>query len=811
VIRDPRTDVHDPAGEAAAAGDVAALKRRMEQRVEHLDRAIRALEGIARDGGSETVLRRIAGAFTRIGPIGKVTLWALRSEDGLYVEVARTENGDASGYPEPPSFARRAEALRSWWQGLPRFAEFAWVPAKPTAVGRPGAGDVLLVPLAGPDAPHWVGFLMAELRACPDDPELVEDLERWSALARLAVESRGDGGSMLSRLEELREEQREARDLHRMKSQFIAAVSHELRTPLTSISAYAEALRQGPVVAESETRERFLRVIHDESRRLARIVDDILDLATMDAGRVRLACRRIDLVRVVRDAVDVIAPIARAKGISIVGPSTEAAETHADPDLMKQLTVNLLENAVKFTGTGGHVRVDLEREINAVRLVVEDDGPGIPPEQLDAIFERFYQVDGADSREHGGSGLGLAICRSIVTWHDGRIWAESGEGRGARFVASLPRIRAVSRTRASSPDDGAGQREEHRIPELIIEMISEVMRAEAVSLMLLDDAEDELFIQAAVGVPDAVVRDVRVALGERIAGVVAQSGRSLLVPDVDADPRFAKGSPDQYRTRSLISVPVILRNHTIGVINVTNKMTGEGFTEWDRRLLEMLSQRVALVLQKLREYGDRRDSIERMEDAIHGVIAARRHYWPSRDPQAMLLQAVCEELGLAPDETTRLRYTAMLRDVGMTRLPEGTYRKPGRLTRSDLEAIRRHPEEGAKAIRPIEFQADVFDVILAHHEEPDGTGYPRGLTGSVIPRGARILAVVDAYEALRAGRPYKQAVGAPAAVEELMANAGSQFDAEVVAALVRVLERHGEISSVRHVREDRNHGPEGRS
>jgi hypothetical protein len=809
VIRDHRTEMH--AAEAGAVDPVAALRRRMQQRVEHLDRAIRALEGIARDGGSETVLRRIAGAFARIGPIGKVTLWALRSEDGLYVEVARNENGGASGHPEPPSFARRAEALRTWWQGLPRFAGFAWVPARPTAVDRPEAGDVLVVPLAGPDAPHWVGFLMAELSACPDDPELIEDLERWSALARLAVESRGDGASVLSRLDELREEQREARDLHRMKSQFIAAVSHELRTPLTSISAYAEALRQPPAVAEPETRDRFLRVIHDESRRLARIVDDILDLATMDAGRVRLACRRLDLVRVVRDALDVIAPIARAKGIDVAGPSPEAAEVHADPDLMKQLTVNLVENAVKFTRPGGHVRVELEREVNAVRLIVEDDGPGVPPGELDAVFERFYQVDGADSREHGGSGLGLAICRSIVTWHDGRIWAESGEGRGARFVASLPRIRAVSRTRADAPDEGAGQREEHRIPELIIEMISEVMRAEAVSLMLRDENEDELYIQAAVGVPDAVIRDVRVALGERIAGTVAQSGRSLLIPDVEADGRFAKGSPDQYRTRSLISVPVILRSHTIGVINVTNKMTGEGFTEWDKRLLEMLSQRVALVLQKLREYGDRRDSIERMEDAIHGVIAARRHYYPSRDPHASLLQAVCEELGLAPDETTRLRYTAMLRDVGMTRLSEGTYRKPGRLTRADLEAIRRHPEEGAKAIRPIEFQSDVFDVILAHHEEPDGTGYPRGLTGSVIPRGARILAVVDAYEALRAGRPYKQAVDARAAVEELVANAGSQFDGEVVDALVRILERQGEVGGAKSRGEGRNHGPEGGS
>jgi HD-GYP domain-containing protein (c-di-GMP phosphodiesterase class II) len=522
-------------------------------------------------------------------------------------------------------------------------------------------------------------------------------------------------------------------------------------------------------------------------------VDDILDIATMDSGRVRLSCRRVDLGQVVHDAFDVIHPIAGRKGIRIVPPTGDPAAVHADPDLLKQLIVNLLENAVKFTGEGGEVRVRVEPEASAVRLLVEDNGPGIPEDELDAIFERFYQVDGTDSREHGGSGLGLAICRSIVTWHDGRIWAESGPGRGATLVVSLPRLRAVSRVRAEPVEELTARRDEHRVPELIIEMIAEIVGAETVSLMLLDDDGGDLYIQAAMGLPDQAIRDVRVALGQSISGRVAESGEALLIPDIERDPRFPARAGEQYRTRSLLSVPVLLRDRTIGVINVTNRTSGEAFTEHDLRLVAMLARRVALVMQKLREYGDRRDAIGRLEEAIQGVIDARRHYYPSREGHTRLVVEVCEEMGVDPDETTRIHYASFLRDVGMVRLPEGVYRKPGRLTLQDRERIRRHPEEGARSIRPIELESGVFDMILAHHEELDGTGYPRGLAGPGIPRGARILAVIDAYDALRTGRPYKRAVGVADAVKELRAHAGSQFDGQAVDALVRVLVRRGDL------------------
>jgi signal transduction histidine kinase/putative methionine-R-sulfoxide reductase with GAF domain len=785
--------------ERQRVGD-ASRARQAEARASALERALDALDELVREGGSEPVLRRIAGAIGGLAGLGRASLWTLRPEDGCYVESVRAEN--RGGTPEipdrlvVPDTAHRAEGFREWAATLPRWGGFAWIPRGAVQALRPGAGDTLLLPLAPHDAPHPLGFVLAEATRPLDDPALLEDLQRWASIGRHALESRAGRGRGLQNLDALRVEKERLDELHRLKAQFIATVSHELRTPLTSISAYAETLRAPAAHADPGTRDRFLRVIQDESRRLTRIVDDILDLATMDAGRVRMSCRNVDLVGVVQGALDVIRPLAERKRIHLRGPlSGEEAVLHADPDLLKQLAVNLLENAVKFTPEQGNVSVDVEREHSSVRLVVQDDGPGIPTDKLDAIFERFYQVDGSNARSHGGSGLGLAICRSIATWHDGRIWAESEPWHGARFIVSLPRLRATSRARAAAPTVVDSPREARGggLPELLIEMISEVMGAESVSLMLLDPSGHELFIQAAMGLPDETIREARVAVGQNIAGVVAATGDTVHIPDLATDPRFGPSERStQYRTRSLLSVPVKLRGSVIGVINVTNQQTGEPFGEHDRRLLEILGQRVALVLNKLREYGDSRDAMRRMEDAMRSVIDVRRHYYPSGHPFSALVLELCAELGVDADETARIHYASILRDVGMTRLPEGIYKKPAGLTDEDRRLIRSHPEEGARVLRSIEFMPDVFDIILAHHEEPDGSGYPRGLVDPGIPRGAKILAVADAYHSLRTGRPYRAAVDRLTAVGEIRRYAGRQFDPEVVEALARVLEREAE-------------------
>jgi signal transduction histidine kinase/putative methionine-R-sulfoxide reductase with GAF domain len=805
----PLTSAREIHGVVAATGDMGELTRFLahaghalarersrafererwadtERRTSNLEQAIEVLDSVAADDGDGLAERKIVTGVAGVPGVGGVTLRALRVQDLTYVEVAATRDA-----PEPPPEARRVDGMLDWVEGLPSWRGFRWISGPPIDRPRPGTGDTLLLTLNGSERPDPIGYLLIGLERSLEDAIATDDLQRWASLGRIALSNQRDRELAGRRYEEIQNEKDHLSELHRLKSQFIAAVSHELRTPLTSICAYAETLRSPAVREDEETRDRFLRVIQDESRRLTRIVDDILDLATMDSGHVRLSCRPDDLAALVRDAFDVIHPIAREKDIRIVEPDTEEARVHADPDLLKQLIVNLLENAVKFSPRGAEVRVSIELDASTVRLVVEDDGPGIPTEELDAIFERFHQIDGSNAREHGGSGLGLAICRSIATWHDGRIWAESGEGEGARFIVSLPRGRAIGREKTDPPTVVKRRRpRDHRLPELMTEMIAEVMGAETVSLMLLDPAGNELYIQAALGLPDETIRDVRVAVGERISGVAAETGKTVFIPDLNADPRFVPtGRENQYRTPSLLSVPIRLQDTTIGVINVTNKSTAEPFSDHDRRLLEILTERVATVLRKLREYGSTRERVECIEEAIRGVIDVRRHYFPRGEDSSDLVLGICQELGLDQEEAVQIHYASVLHDVGMTRLPEGVYKKPADLSERDREMVHRHPEEAARVLRSLEYMPDVFDIIVAHHEEPDGSGYPKGLTAPVIPMGAKILAVVDAYHALRSERPYRDPVSREEAIEELRRNSGKQFEPEIVESLVRVLEK----------------------
>ncbi|HMB70147.1 MAG TPA: HAMP domain-containing sensor histidine kinase [bacterium] len=413
-----------------------------EARVANLERAVDVLDMIIREGGTGSALRRITAAVSGIDGVARARLWTLRPEDGRYVETVGADRARDPGWLVPDG-ARRTETFVEWCSTFPRWGGFPWIPSGTAQRTGPSGGDVMLMVLRGPRDHPPLGFLVLEIACAIEDPLAIEDLQRWVSLARQAVESRRDAGTGLEDLETLREEKEQLTELHRLKSQFIAAVSHELRTPLTSITAYAETLRSSGLETDPDTRDRFLEVIHDESRRLTRIVDDILDLATMDAGRVRMSCRRVDLRDVVRDALDVIRPLAEKKNLRVTTATDEEAPVHADPDLLKQLAVNLLENATKFCDADGSVTVRLETAASAVRLVVEDDGPGIPGDKLDAIFERFFQIE---ARTRGRTGAPASD------------WPSAAASPPGTTAASGPRARRARGRGSSSPCPACGPR-----------------------------------------------------------------------------------------------------------------------------------------------------------------------------------------------------------------------------------------------------------------------------------------------------------------------------------------------------------------
>jgi signal transduction histidine kinase len=268
--------------------------------------------------------------------------------------------------------------------------------------------------------------------------------------------------SELTRLEQMRAHllQREkaarskAEEASRLKDQFLAMVSHELRTPLNAILGWADMLRTGRL--EGEAQARASESIFSSAKRQAHLVDELLDVARITSGKIRLTRTVVDLHEVVRDALEVVQAAADAKNVRItIEPDPTLGSTFGDPARLQQIAWNLLSNAVKFTPDGGSVLVRLRRQNNITEMVVSDTGAGIPPEFLPWVFEPFLQADASTTRPFGGLGLGLSIVRHLVEAHGGHISvASGGEGQGATFTVRLP-IVAVYNGQSRPPADDA--------------------------------------------------------------------------------------------------------------------------------------------------------------------------------------------------------------------------------------------------------------------------------------------------------------------------------------------------------------------
>lgn len=228
------------------------------------------------------------------------------------------------------------------------------------------------------------------------------------------------------------------RRLEELRRDFVATVSHELRTPLTLAQGYAEALRDDVTVDPAQRRE-CLEIILDETNRLRRLVDDLLDLSLLEKGQLALDKGPVDLAAVARRVIGKVAPAARLEGKDIT-VTTEGVLplAYGDEDRLEQVLFNLVDNALRHSPAGSPVRVTLSRDGDAARVTVADDGPGIPERDLPFIWQRFYRVNKARTRSDGGTGLGLAIVKNLVEAHGGRVSVESEPGRGAVFGFTVP-------------------------------------------------------------------------------------------------------------------------------------------------------------------------------------------------------------------------------------------------------------------------------------------------------------------------------------------------------------------------------------
>ena len=326
----------------------------------------------------------------------------------------------------------------------------------------------------------------------------------------------------------------------------------------------------------------------------------------------------------------------------------------------------------------------------------------------------------------------------------------------------------------------------------IIDRAVKLLGCEAGSLLLVDPVTDELIFKVAVGPAGEKLVDVRLPPGAGIAGAVAHSGEPLIVNDAKADPRHYSeiDASTTLNTRTLLCVPMKSKERIVGVVEVMNKMDGKPFDEDDRDLLSVLAVQSAIALENAQLYSNLRSAFTDTVRVITNALEARDEYTAGHTGRvtAMALETA-REMGWSAEQLDILQIGALLHDIGKIGISDNVLYKPSELTQGEYGEMMRHPIVGAKMLEKVTALQPMLPYILYHQERYDGKGYPFGLKGSEIPLEGRILAVADTFDAMTSDRPYRNGLSEEEAIAEIKHNRGTQFDPEVVDAMMRAIEK----------------------
>jgi len=663
-----------------------------------------------------------------------------------------------------------------------------WPPAAPADQVAWPEGQRLIVPLTDPaGAVHgFLELLQPESQRAPDllrirylellARQVAAILEVLDMRERLAS-SRTDLALATERLQALGD----------LRSNFVANVSHELRTPLTSIIGYAEVLRERGDEMSPQIRHEFLDVIRAQGERFKGIINDLLDLDRMEDATTRVERTECDLAAIAPRLGEDWRQRAVAGGCELtVQTGAPRLAVEADPVLCQQLFSHLVDNALKFTPAGGRISVRLGEQGTAVRLVVEDSGIGIPAEKLQTIFEQFYQVDGSSTREVGGQGVGLAICQDIVSRYDGRIWAENVAGGGARFTVLLPRRPHVVMPEPPQPVNPNLQ-EPRLFLQRLVHWVGENLGVRSVILLVADRDRAHLGVLAATGVSAGQLQDLRLAPGVGLAGKVWLEKTTRLETPSAGDVPLAGDSP-------VLCVPLLTESDAVGVIAVRDRVDGRPLTDDDRVLLEAVSPRLVHLIGRYEGHEDLVREFAAIQSSLR--VTTRVGTLPHADV-AGVCQAIClataRSLGLPESELRHLAFALQYYDVGLGCVPPHLLSKVEILTDAERVQLERHVQVGLVTLAPLQPPPKVRQIILHHHENYDGSGYPKGLSGETIPVGSRLIALTDSLRALLQRRPWRPAVPLGDALAEIQALAGTRYCPRLTAVFLAETEKRREL------------------
>ena len=406
-------------------------------------------------------------------------------------------------------------------------------------------------------------------------PIQTDDGLRIMCVVRDITDRRRAEAQINSLNENLERRNREVERANQLKSEFLASMSHELRTPLNAIIGFSDLLQEQSAGEVNEKQQRYLNHISSGARRLLTLINDILDLSKVEAGRLDLRLEKLLLPDDIEEVFISVRALTAAKGLHLDIHVSSDLELHADKSRFKQILENLLSNAVKFTPAGGSITVDANADGALLRLDVRDTGIGIGPDEIETIFETFRQAAATTKGIREGTGLGLAITKRLVELHRGRIWVESEVGQGSRFSVEMP-LSPAHETREPHISVGGTQPRREKPLVLIVEdedpareLLTSYLEPEGYDVAWVSSGTDAL-IRAHQLQPDAITLDIRLgdSSGWDILHQLKQDPETTHIPVVvisildEAETGFALGASD-YLVKPIDkkSLLVVLRKH----------------------------------------------------------------------------------------------------------------------------------------------------------------------------------------------------------------------------------------------------------
>ncbi len=600
------------------------------------------------------------------------------------------------------------------------------------------------------------------------DLDLIDTI---SSMTAIALEHSHVISKLRAKSFDLDESNRIIANCDRSRTEFVARISHKLRTPLNSIRGAIYYLKEKRQIYPEQSE--FINIIFDESQKLNDLLNGMLNFSCIDW--LRLSTKILDLKDIIRETVT-SKSIKDSMANNNISINISFPESHpnivGDKIRLIHSFIYIIDSIIKYTIAGDAIdltAIDMGTSVQVEFFVKERT---IPENELKEIFNERSLLPEIDVT---GNNLKLHLAKKTIELHKGSISVHSTD-KGISIVLNYPK--------------SANEHRNARFDELInlfLSFAAETMDLTRCSFMLSDELTGDLTIKSAIGLKDRVIKKTKLKIGDQIAGKVANENKPLLIKDIEKDPAIMKKNEERYNTKSLLCIPVTIDDKVVGILNLNNKSSGQPLDEIDLYLAEVITERIARLLERIQKDDLKNEEFNSITESIKILLYAEKKYKKRKSELYNLVLGIARHMGCSEKEVKLSVYASALYDLGLTQINEKILLKTEKLSASEQTIIRTHPFPGVGLINNIETDKTVKKSILHHHEKYDGSGYPDGLRGDNIPLISRVLAVADTYMAITTDRPYRKASTKKEAIEQIITGAGRQFDPKVIDAFIKTI------------------------